>query len=160
MVTDDCYNRTSELTEDIIRDNNNMNLINESITTDKSFYENESLYTSQMTEIKTEEYCEIICSKETPFLIIDQKICVNKCNINDINNNNCILFNSHIFLEADLKLNEIIKNIRNNNFKEGFVYKTKEAMFSITKIDINNYNIFKDCENSINISYSDNLNPF
>ena len=67
---------------------------------------------SEISEEK-ENYCEIICPKESPFEIIEIQHCVSNCTISQLNNKLCKLnFKSNNKTEMNEILEKMVENIR------------------------------------------------
>jgi len=103
---------------------------------------------------------DFICSKEKQFLIIDNQSCINNCDINDIKNNNCILAFNNPYIKEDLELNEVLRNIKRNNFTRYTTFKENKVEFIIknfySEILFNDYNMdYFRCKESLMNSYND-----
>ena len=62
--------------------------------------------------IENENYCRKKCPNEKPFLNIDENICVDYCDLNDIINKFCIL-SDNLTNTQDIMLNNILKFMQN-----------------------------------------------
>ena len=161
--TDIFYNTGKNLT--IIANKNNIELLlNELLNKGINIVDigeiKESEILKDINIVNTELINEFICSKEKPFLIIDKRNCVNNCDINDIKNNNCILAFNNTYIKEDLKLNEVLRNIKNNNFTRYMLSKENKIEFIIknfySEISFNNHNNdYYRCQESIKKSYND-----
>ena len=112
--------------------------------------------------IKYEEnYCGKNCTKETPFLILDENICKENCSINDIINLKCIL-SYNLNDSGDIMLINTLKYFKNNDFPkdiiekgENITFKEKNVTFTISKLSEETLYNDISCFNSLNISYND-----
>ena len=105
--------------------------------------------------------CEIICSEEKPFEILENQTCVEKCSLDDLIQKKCILkyrLNSENFILEYIK-NELLENHFNYSQlnDEPFIIKENNITFILTttKNEITyNYIILGGCETKLKINYN------
>ena len=113
---------------------------------------------------ENENICARICNNENPFLNINEKKCVERCNIKDIFYKRCIVhleanISNNNYYEANLLLNCILNDIKNIevyhdlfNQEENISIAESRVVFEIQKSDKNDMNnlnnIFGSCRSS------------
>ena len=76
-----------------------------------------SKMSTKNTTIKEKRYfCEIICSKESPFEILEKQECTNNCSIKDFYQKKCISNYQYEETNANLILNIILNELSIENF--------------------------------------------
>ena len=121
--------------------------------------------TNSKIKMVNDYYCKKMCLKETPFLIIDENICVNYCSINDIINEKCFL-SYNLNDSKDIMMNNIIESIKNNDFPKEKIengkltFNEKEVIFSLSKLNpgIDNNDILSYINNSLCENSFKNMN--
>ena len=134
---------------------------------------NDELVRSYESKTKN-KFCEVNCTKEFPLEIIEYQNCTNYCGINDLNDKVCISKYEDEETNANLILQNILKDIVSTNFRRDDLYYNNKNIiieevyttFTITtnKIQKNNVNRLVNlgnCENILKSFYdlknTDNL---
>lgn len=98
------------------------------------------------TSSKINNFCELICSKEYPFELVENQTCTNFCSINDFHKKRCISNYQDKETNADLILNIILNELSSNSFNISIFDKNEnitinENNVSFALINLKNKNI-------------------
>ena len=80
------------------------------------------------------KFCEVICTKSLPLEIAKYQNCTNSCGINDINDKKCISKYEDEETNANLILQNILKDIITPNFNRDILYN-KESNITIKEVN-------------------------